>query len=47
MERDEGLLRRHPGFRQVNKARLRELIAQAPGLAMARMTEALAIYLGE
>ena len=36
-----------PGVRQVSKARLHELIAQAPSPVMARIAEALAIYLGE
>jgi mRNA interferase MazF len=36
-----------PGVRQVGKARLHELIAQAPAAAMARITNALAVYLGE
>lgn len=36
-----------PGIRQVSKARLHEVIAQAPGPAMLRIAEALAIYLGE
>jgi mRNA interferase MazF len=36
-----------PGIRQVGKARLHELVAQAPSAAMARIAEALAVYLGE
>jgi mRNA interferase MazF len=35
-----------PGIRQVGKARLHELIAQAPNAAMTRITDALAAYLG-
>lgn len=36
-----------PGIRQVSKARLHELIAQAPISVMDRIGEALALYLGE
>lgn len=36
-----------PGIRQVNKARLHEFIAQAPRAVMERITQALAIYLGD
>jgi len=36
-----------PGIRQVSKARLHDLIGQAPSAAMERITEALALYLGE
>jgi mRNA interferase MazF len=35
-----------PGVRQVSKSRLHELMAQAAPAAMARITEALAAYLG-
>lgn len=36
-----------PGIRQVSKARLHELIAQAPLAAVERLTAALATYLGD
>jgi mRNA-degrading endonuclease toxin of MazEF toxin-antitoxin module len=36
-----------PGIRQVSKARLHELVAQAPGPVMERVAAALAAYLGE
>jgi len=36
-----------PGIRQVSKTRLHELAAQLPASAMARIDEALALYLGE
>lgn len=36
-----------PGVRQASKARLHELIGQVPAAAMARISEALALYLGE
>jgi mRNA interferase MazF len=36
-----------PGIRQVSKARLQEVIAQAPPALMERMSEALALYLGD
>jgi mRNA interferase MazF len=36
-----------PGIRQVSKARLHELIAQAPSSVMVRIAAALALYLGE
>lgn len=36
-----------PGIRQVGKARLHELVAQAPTAAMKRIADALALYLGE
>jgi mRNA interferase MazF len=36
-----------PGVRQVSKARLHELILQVPPDVMARLSEALALYLGE
>ncbi|MGH7895480.1 MAG: type II toxin-antitoxin system PemK/MazF family toxin [Candidatus Binatia bacterium] len=35
-----------PGIRQVSKARLQELVAQAPGAALDRLGAALAAYLG-
>ncbi|HXJ34996.1 MAG TPA: type II toxin-antitoxin system PemK/MazF family toxin [Candidatus Eisenbacteria bacterium] len=36
-----------PGIRQVSKARLHELAAQAPGIAIKRLEAALAAYLGD
>lgn len=36
-----------PGIRQVSKARLHELIGQASVEGMARLNEALALYLGD
>ena len=36
-----------PGIRQVSKARLHELVTQAPGPVMERVAAALAAYLGE
>ena len=36
-----------PGIRQVSKARLHELVIQAPGPVMERVAAALAAYLGE
>jgi mRNA interferase MazF len=36
-----------PGIRQVSKARLHELIAQAAPDALGRLTEALGAYLGD
>ena len=36
-----------PGIRQVSKSRLQESIGAASGAAMARIGEALALYLGE
>lgn len=36
-----------PGIRQVSKARLHEVIAQAPAALMDRVGEALALYLGD
>ena len=36
-----------PGIRQVSKTRLHQLIAQMPAALMARVDEALAIYLGD
>ena len=36
-----------PGVRQVSKARLHELAAQAPRAALERLTAALAAYLGD
>ena len=36
-----------PGIRQVSKARLHELIAQAAHAALERLTAALGIYLGD
>jgi mRNA-degrading endonuclease toxin of MazEF toxin-antitoxin module len=36
-----------PGVRQVSKWRLQDPIGQAPGEAMARIGDALAVYLGE
>jgi mRNA-degrading endonuclease toxin of MazEF toxin-antitoxin module len=35
-----------PGIRQVSKARLHELIGQSSAQAMARVNEALSLYLG-
>jgi hypothetical protein len=36
-----------PGIRQVSKARLHELIEQAPRGTLERLTAALAAYLGD
>jgi mRNA-degrading endonuclease toxin of MazEF toxin-antitoxin module len=36
-----------PGIRQVSKARLHELIGQASGQVMARVTKAITLYLGD
>ena len=36
-----------PGIRQVSKARLHELIGQSSTQVMARVNEAIALYLGE
>ena len=36
-----------PGVRQVSKARLHEIVGQAPPAVMDRMDEALALYLGD
>ena len=36
-----------PGIRQVSKTRLHELIAQTAPMVMARVDEALALYLGD
>ena len=36
-----------PGIRQVSKARLHEVIGQAPAEAMRRVAQALTLYLGE
>lgn len=36
-----------PGIRQVSKARLHELVAQAPRGVLERLTAALAAYLGD
>ena len=36
-----------PGIRQVSKARLHELIGQSSAQVMARVNEAIALYLGE
>ena len=36
-----------PGIRQVSRTRLHELIGQLPASAMARLGDALALYLGE
>lgn len=36
-----------PGIRQVSSARLHELIGQLPAAALARLSEAIALYLGE
>jgi len=36
-----------PGIRQVSKPRLHELIGQAPPALMTRVSEALALYLGD
>lgn len=36
-----------PGIRQISRARLHELIGQLPATAMARLSDALALYLGE
>lgn len=36
-----------PGIRQVSKARLHELIGQVPAPVMARVNEAIALYLGD
>jgi mRNA interferase MazF len=36
-----------PGIRQVSKVRLHELIGQIPRPALERLTEAVALYLGE
>ncbi len=36
-----------PGIRQVSKARLHELIGQSSAQVMARVTDAIALYLGD
>ncbi len=36
-----------PGIRQVSKARLHELIGQTPAAALARIGQALSLYLGD
>jgi mRNA interferase MazF len=36
-----------PGLRQVSKARLHELVGQAPAAVMARVTDAAMLYLGQ
>ena len=36
-----------PGIRQVSKARLHDLIGQAPARVMDRLSEAIALYLGD
>jgi mRNA interferase MazF len=36
-----------PGIRQVSKARLHEMVAQAPATAVERLSAALAVYLGD
>ena len=36
-----------PGIRQVSRARLHEHVGQLPAAVMARLSEAIALYLGE